>query len=195
MFRNWAKLLIKSCSVECKVQGLENIDPKETYLIVANHRSIADIPIITAALPLNLRIMAKKELFSIPVFGQTMLLYDFVPIDRKNRRNAVKSLENAKKKIKTLSLLVFPEGTRSKTNQVGKFKSGALVLAESGCMILPVALEGAEKIMRPGSFGINSGIVEMTVLPPVRMAENETRQELAERLQKNISECLEAKKQ
>lgn len=192
MFRNWAKILLEICGVKCEVDGLENIDPDKTYFVVANHRSIADIPIIAAVLPLNLRIMAKKELFKIPFFGQTMLIYDFVPIDRSNRRNAVKSLENARKKMKNLSFLVFPEGTRSRTEQVEKFKSGALWLTENGCMILPVAMTGAEKIMEIGRFAINSGTVRMKILPPVRIEENETRQELAERLQKIVSDGVKS---
>ena len=192
MFRKWAKILLEICGVDCETEGLENIDPNETYFVVANHRSISDIPIIAAVLPLNLRIMAKKELFKIPFLGQTMLLYDFVPIDRRNRRTAVKSLENARKKMKTLSFLVFPEGTRSRTEQVEKFKSGALWLTENGCQILPVALTGAEKIMEIGRFAINSGKVRMKILPPVRIRENESRQELAERLQKIVSDGVKS---
>ena len=132
MFRGCTKLLMKIGGVKCDVEGIEHVDPNETYFVVANHRSIADIPIIASVLPLNLRIMAKRELFKIPFFGQIIWLYDFVPIDRRNRRNAVKSLKNAEKKMKTISFLVFPEGTRSKTGHVEKFKSGALWLTENG---------------------------------------------------------------
>ncbi|MBP5407088.1 1-acyl-sn-glycerol-3-phosphate acyltransferase [bacterium] len=191
MFRKFAKILIKICNITCDVEGLENIDPDETYFVVANHRSIADIPIIASVLPLNLRIMAKRELFRIPLLGQTMWLYDFVSIDRRNRRNAVKTLKNAERKMKYFSFLVFPEGTRSRTEKVEKFKSGALWLTESGCKILPISLDGAEKIMKTGSCVINSGRVKMKIFPPTGIMENETRQELAERLHKIVSGGIE----
>lgn len=191
LLRNCSKTLMKICGVTCYTEGLENIDPNETYFVVANHRSTADIPIITAALPLNLRIMAKKELFNIPVFGQLMRLYDFVPIDRKNKRNAAKSLKSAEKKMKYFSYLVFPEGTRY-TGQVRKFKSGALSLTENGCKILPIALIGAEKIIEPDTYSINKGNVRLKIFPPVTIAENETRHELAERLHDIISEYIDS---
>ena len=191
MFRKFAKILIKICNITCDVEGLENINPDENYFVVANHRSIADIPIIASVLPLNLRIMAKRELFSVPLLGQTMWLYDFVLIDRRNRRNAVKTLKNAEKKMKRFSFLVFPEGTRSRTKHVEKFKSGALWLTESGCKILPIALDGAEKIMKTGSCVINSGHIKMKIFPSTSIMENETRQELAERLHKIVSSGIE----
>ena len=191
LFRNCSIILMKLCGVRCFAEGLENIDPNETYFVVANHRSTADIPIITAVLPLNLRIMAKKELFRIPLFGQLMWLYDFVPIDRKNKRNAAKSLKNAEKKMKYFSYLVFPEGTRY-VGHIGKFKSGALSLTENGCKILPIALIGAEKIIEPDAYTISKGDVRMKIFPPVTIAENETRHELAERLHKIISDYIDA---
>lgn len=192
VFRHCSSVLLKSCSVRSRIEGLENITPDETYLVVANHQSIADIPLIGANIPLNVRVLAKRELFKIPVFGQAMWLYDFIAIDRKNRRRAVKSLERAQKKMKYCSYLVFPEGTRSRDGHVGKFKSGALILTEKGCKILPVALIGADKILKAGETDIHSGEVRIKIFPPTQIGENETRQELAERLQAQISSCVES---
>ena len=192
IFKNCSSVCLKTCGVSCIAEGLENITPGETYIVVANHQSIADIPIIGANLPINMRVLAKKELFAIPVFGQAMWLYDFVAIDRKNRRSAVRSLEIAEKKMRYCSYLVFPEGTRSKTGHVGKFKSGALILTENGCKILPVAIIGADKILRAGEFDIHSGKIKVKIFPPTRAEEDETRQELAERLQKLISDYVES---
>ena len=192
VFRNCSSVLLKSCGVRCATEGIENINPDETYLVVANHQSIADIPIIGANIPLNMRVLAKKELFAIPVFGQAMWLYDFVAIDRKNRRSAVKSLESAEKKMKYCSYLVFPEGTRSRDGHVGKFKSGALILAENNCKVLPVAIIGADKILKAGDINIQSGDIKVKIFQPTRINENETRQELAERLQKQISDYIES---
>lgn len=193
VFRHCSSVLLKSCRVRSITEGLENITPDETYLVVANHQSIADIPLIGANIPLNMRVLAKRELFKIPVFGQAMLLYDFIAIDRKNRRRAVKSLEIAEKKMKYCSYLVFPEGTRSRDGHVGKFKSGALILTEKGCKILPVALIGADKILKAGETDIHSGEVKIKIFPPTQIGENETRQELAERLNALISDYVESK--
>ena len=192
IFKHCSSVCLKTCGVTCTAEGLENITPGETYVVVANHQSIADIPIIGANLPINMRVLAKKELFAIPVFGQAMWLYDFVAIDRKNRRSAVKSLETAEKKMRYCSYLVFPEGTRSKTGHVGKFKSGALILTENGCKILPVAIIGADKILKAGEFDIHSGEIKVKIFPPTKTGENETRQELAERLQELISDYVES---
>lgn len=185
--RSASRLLMKICHVTCDVEGLENINPNETYFVAANHQSIADIPIICAVLPINLRILAKKELFRIPIFGQTLLLYDFVAIDRKNKRSAIKTLKLVEKKMKFCSFLVFPEGTRTENGHVGQFKSGALYLTESGCKILPIALFGLNKIMKKGSLAIHSGNVKIKIFPSTKIQEGETRHELAERLQKLIS--------
>ena len=192
VFRHCSSVLLKSCGVRGITEGLENITPDETYLVVANHQSIADIPLIGANIPLNVRVLAKRELFKIPVFGQAMWLYDFIAIDRKNRRRAVKSLERAQKKMKYCSYLVFPEGTRSRDGHVGKFKSGALILTEKGCKILPVALIGADKILKAGKTDIHSGEVRIKIFPPTQIGENETRQELAERLHELISSYVES---
>lgn len=194
IFRHCSFLLLKSCRVRSSIEGLENITPDETYIVVANHQSIADIPIIGANLPINMRVLAKKELFTIPVFGQAMWLYDFVAIDRKNRRSAVKSLERTRKKMKYCSYLIFPEGTRSRDGHVGKFKSGALILTEKGCKILPVALIGADKILKTGETDIHSGEVKIKIFPPTQIGENETRQDLAERLHDLISCYVESEK-
>ena len=192
IFKQCSSVCLSTCGVTCSTEGLENITPGETYIVTANHQSIADIPIIGANLPINMRVLAKKELFAIPVFGQAMWLYDFVAIDRKNRRSAVKSLEIAEKKMKRCSYLIFPEGTRSKTGHVGKFKSGALILTENGCSILPVAIIGADRILKAGEFDIRSGHIKVRIFPPTKIGENETRQELAERLQKIISDYVES---
>lgn len=194
IFRHCSYVLLTGCGVRCKTEGLENITPDETYLITANHQSIADIPIIGAHIPLNMRVLAKKELFKIPLFGQAMWLYDFVAIDRKNRHSAVKSLERARKKMKYCSYLVFPEGTRSRDGHVGRFKSGALILTEKGCKILPVAIIGADKIIKTGELNVHPGEVRVKIFPPTQIGENETRQELAERLNVLISDYVESEK-
>lgn len=186
--RNLFIVILKICGVKVEVEGIENVDENEKYLVVSNHQSVFDIPVIGAKLPLNLRIFAKKELSRIPCFGQLMLLYDFSFVDRKNKRQAVRDLKKAVKLMKFYSYLVFPEGTRTKDGSVGKFKSGAFAMAfDAGEKILPIAITGVDRIMKPGQLIVNPGTVKMKVLEPVSIETGESRKEIADRLQKIIA--------
>jgi 1-acyl-sn-glycerol-3-phosphate acyltransferase len=193
LVRNLFVVVLKICGVKVEVEGLEFVDENEKYLVVSNHQSVFDIPVISANLPLNLRIFAKKELSRIPFFGQMMLLYDFSFVDRKNKRQAVKDLKKAVRLMKFYSYLVFPEGTRTKDGSVGKFKSGAFAMAfETGEKILPIAITGVDRIMKPGQLIVNPGTVKMKVLKPISIETGESRKEIANRLQiliaKNVNE-------
>ena len=189
LVRNLFVVVLKICGVKVVVEGIENVDRNERYLVVSNHQSVFDIPVIGAVLPLNLRIFAKKELSRIPLFGQLMVLYDFVFVNRNNAREAVRDLKRATDKMKHYSFLVFPEGTRTKDGTVGKFKTGAISLAfDSREKILPVALVGVDKIMRPGKLIVNKGTVYVNIFPPVTLNENDSRKTVAEKLQFIISD-------
>lgn len=194
IIRNCYRIVLWICGVKVVVEGLENIDENAKYLIVSNHQSAFDIPVIGAALPLNMRIFAKKELSRIPFFGQMLLLYDFVFVNRKKRREALKDLKKASRKLRRCSFLIFPEGTRSKDGSVGKFKSGGLSIAyENNNKILPLALYGVDKIMKPGTLTINKGVVDLKIFKPVEISKNETRQDLAAKLQLQIADFVDSK--
>lgn len=189
--RNLFVVVLKICGVKIKVEGLENVNEDEKYLIVSNHQSVFDIPVIGAALPLNMRIIAKKELSRFPFFGQMLMLYDFVFVDRNNQRKAIRDLKKAANLLKHYSFLVFPEGTRSKDGYVGKFKTGAISLAfDGGVKVLPVALTGVNKIMKPGKLIVNKGTVDVKIFEPVSIDEGITRKEIAEKLHLIISEYV-----
>jgi len=189
LVRNLFIVVLKICGVKVEVEGLENVDKNEKYLIVSNHQSVFDIPVIGANLPLNLRIFTKKELSRIPCFGQMLFLYDFTFVDRKNKRQAVRDLKKAVKLMKFYSYLVFPEGTRTKDGSVGKFKSGAFAMAfDTGKKILPIAITGVDRIMKPGQLIVNPGTVKMKILKPVSIEKGESRKEVANRLQILIAE-------
>ena len=190
--RNLFVVVLKLCGVKVVVEGLENVDENEKYLVVSNHQSVFDIPVVSANLPLNLRIFAKKELSRIPLFGQMMLLYDFAFVDRKNKRQAVRDLKKAAKLMKFYSYLVFPEGTRTLDGSVGEFKSGAFSIAfDTNEKILPVAITGVDKIMKPGQLIVNAGTVKMKILKPVSIETGESRKMIANRLQKIIAENVD----
>jgi len=192
LVRFCAVMVLKLAGIKFDVTGLENITPGEKYLIVSNHQSIVDIPVIAAALPVNMRIFAKKEIARVPLFGQVIWLYDFVFVDRRSRYNSVKSVKVMAKKMKFCSFLVFPEGTRTKTGFVGRFKSACLFPAfDNNVRVLPVALLDANKIVAPGKQEVRSGTVHLKVFEPVTPLEGESRQELADRLQKIIADYVD----
>jgi len=147
--RLWAKILIKGlCMVKIEVEGSENLSHNNNYIIISNHRSYTDILVALAAVPFQFFWLAKKSLFKIPVIGQAMKACGYVPVEREKYISAVESLE----KVKTLlqngkSIWVFPEGTRTPKEVLGKFKRGAFILArQTGVPLLPIALIGTDKI-------------------------------------------------
>ncbi|MBS1518238.1 MAG: 1-acyl-sn-glycerol-3-phosphate acyltransferase [Bacteroidetes bacterium] len=155
--------------VKVTSSGQENLDSKKSYIFISNHLSYFDIPILMKAVPNNVRFIYKDSLTKIPVLGWGMYLGGYIPISRENVREAMKSLKEASKKIiKGISVVIFPEGTRSADGKLGEFKRGMFVLAEeSKVPIVPTVIIGSEKIMPRNKFKISSGEVIVKFAPPV----------------------------
>lgn len=168
--KTWAKILLWIAGVEVKILGLENINPRENYVYVANHVSGFDIPVVMASLPGQLRIVFKKELTKIPVFGWQLRIGPYILIDRENPAKAMESLEKAKKKIeKGVSVLLFAEGTRSLDGNIQQFKRGAFTLAtRSGKKIIPLTIKGTFEILPKKKFRIRPGEVKLFIDPPIK---------------------------
>lgn len=150
--------------------GLENIDKKGVYVFASNHSSQLDITALQWGVPTKLSMIFKKELARIPFFGWQLYLGPYVVVDRKDPQAAMKSLEKAKWIMdkKRISVLVFPEGTRSKTGEVQSFKRGAFYLAShSGYPIVPITINGTEKILPKGTFKLNSGTIYLHFDKPI----------------------------
>jgi 1-acyl-sn-glycerol-3-phosphate acyltransferase len=126
-----------------------------------------------AYLPANVRMIYKKEINRIPLLGWAMLATGFIPIDRSNARKAMRSLESATAKIsKGLSVVIYPEGTRTRDGSVGEFKRGMFVIAEkSGAEIVPVSLSGTFELMPRGTLKSRSGKVNMVIGKAVKYSE------------------------
>jgi 1-acyl-sn-glycerol-3-phosphate acyltransferase len=169
--KNWAKKLLKILYID--VQQIPIIeepsqfqyDKSKSYVIVANHSSFLDIPILLANLDLDFVIMYKKELEKIPIFGKGLEISPYISVLRTNPRDAVKSLDKAITMIKSgKSLLIFPEGTRSENNQLGEFKKGATRIAyKSNADILPVKITNSYKLMPKNSYLIQKGKVQLEI--------------------------------
>ena len=167
--RFWGKSILMVSRIKVSVQGYSNIDPALPYIYMPNHQSNFDIPVLLGHLKVQFRWLAKIELFKIPIFGRAMRKAGYISIDRYNRESAIKSLKVAANKIKSgVSVLIFPEGTRSRDGDILPFKKGGFVLAiDSGVPIVPVVITGTRSIMTKGKFRVNEGQVNMVIHKPI----------------------------
>ena len=167
----WGKLLVKVSGIRCEVSGIENIPKNKAMIFAANHQGAADILIVLACLPSNFRFAIKKELFNIPIFGWYLRRAGYFPIDRKLILSAYRTVENIIEYIKGGdNVLIFPEGTRTKTGELGKFKRGSLLAAlKSGAPIVPLAISGSFDLMPKGSFIMNPHPVKFSIGKPIEI--------------------------
>ncbi len=167
--RVWARSVLLISGVQVTVNGTENIDPEKSYIYMSNHQSNYDIPVLLAHLKVQFRWLAKSELFKIPIFGPAMGKAGYISIDRSDRRSAFLSLKKAAAAIrKGVSVMIFPEGTRSRDGNISTFKKGGFVLAiDSDAPIVPVVLQGTWSIMARSGLLIRPGKVCIDILKPI----------------------------
>ncbi len=153
---DWARSLLKIIQVDYKVISAEPLLFKEDtpYIFMSNHLSLYDIPILLASLPGTVRMVAKKQLFRVPIWGTAMQNSGFVSIDRENPAQALKDLDSAAQKMKTgIRLWIAPEGTRSRDGHLQTFKKGAFNLAiQTGAIVIPITLIGSDHILPAKTF-------------------------------------------
>jgi 1-acyl-sn-glycerol-3-phosphate acyltransferase len=167
--RLWSRAMLAVTGARVTYFGLENLRASQPCVYISNHQSNVDIWALICVLPVSTRFVAKEELFRIPALGWAMAGAGFVSIDRGNRSKAIRSLELAAQKIRAgRSLVLFPEGTRSRSGELGPFKKGPFHLAvQAGVPLVPVAIKGSGRIVPPHSIRVRPGPVEVRVLPPV----------------------------
>jgi len=166
--------------IKLEVTGLDNFDKNKTYVFVSNHSSQYDIVVLQKTIPNRMAMIFKKELAKIPFFGWQLAMGPYVMIDRENYEKALKSIDEAKVKMQkhNISIVVFAEGTRSKTGEIQPFKRGAFRLAtQVGYPIIPTAIVGSNKIMPKGTFKIRRGTIKVHFEKPIQSEGNVTRQE------------------
>ncbi|MBM4176910.1 MAG: 1-acyl-sn-glycerol-3-phosphate acyltransferase [Ignavibacteria bacterium] len=165
----WSNSILWISGVKVEFIGQEHLRPNESYIYVSNHVSLFDIPVVMKAIPGQLRIVFKKELAKIPIFGWQLKLGPYILIDRQNPGKAMQSLNQAIEKIKRgVSVLLFAEGTRSKDGSIQSFKRGAFTLAtRSGKKIVPVTIKGTYEILPKKKFNIKSGKVKLIIDKPI----------------------------
>lgn len=166
--RTWSWLILATTGVEVDVHGLERLQPGRTYVFVSNHQSIYDIPVIFWWIPFQLRIIAKESLGRFPVLGPHLKRTGHMLVDRSRPdRQGIFGWANALT-AKGLSLIVFPEGTRSADGRVGVFKGGSFYLAmQAGLPIVPLSIVGSRHVMRKGQLTTRPGRVTLIVHDPI----------------------------
>lgn len=168
---SWAQMMLDEARITIVVRGREHLgDGHETFILMSNHQSHFDIPVLYRAIPRRIRMVAKAELFRIPLFGRAMVAGGFVKVDRRDRQQAVQSLRDSASMLEHGTLLwIAPEGTRSVTGKLGSFKSGGFHVAlDSGHRILPIAIDGTRRVLQSGTIDLHRGHhVTVTILPPI----------------------------
>lgn len=168
--RVWSRMLLKVSGVKMQVEGLEKIDPRGTYVFIANHRSFMDIPVLLAYLPLQFRFFAKKGLFHIPFLGTHLRRSGHLPVVKDNPRASLKSMSDAVRTLREqgMSMLLFPEGGRSKDGLLQDFIEGSAYIAiKSGVPAVPVAMTGTREVLPMGSMQIMRGVVHLKIGDPI----------------------------
>jgi len=165
--RLWARVALLAAGVEVRMEGLEPLERKGPYIFMSNHQGGYDIFALQGHLPFHFKWLAKKELFSIPVLGWAMAAAGYIPIDREGTRETVKAMNEAAQKIHDgMSVIIFPEGTRSPDGSIQPFKKGGFTLAiKSKVPIVPVAIVGSREIMPKGRLTVRSGRIRIRSEP------------------------------
>lgn len=196
--RIWAKCILALSNIRITVKGLSNIKPGRSYIYMANHTSNFDIPVLQAHLPVQFRWLAKAELYKIPMFGYAMKRAGYISIDRSDRKSAIESLNRAAKIIKEgVSVVIFPEGTRSISNDLQPFKKGGFFLAvDSGVPIVPIIIRGTERIMPKNKMLIKPGRVTIEIEKPINSSNytRKTKNDLMQKVRDVILKSFEKNK-
>ena len=174
MTRLWARTVMRASGCPVVVHGRENVRLGEPQVIVSNHVSWFDVLAIASELEVPYHFVAKKELLAVPLFGPAMVAAGHIAIDRSNRERAVQSLREAGERIRhtPAAVVIFAEGTRSRSGRLQPFKKGAFLLAmESRVALVPTAVKGSWDIMPSGSWRIRPHPVHVHFLPPIPPAE------------------------
>ena len=167
----WARAVLRLAAARVTVHGLSNISSaEESYIVIMNHQSNMDIPVIVHSLPFQLRFIGKIELKKVPIFGNALIRAGHFLIDRSNLQKAMSGIKASGEALKErgVSVVFAPEGTRSSDGKLLPFKKGGFVMAiETGIQILPVTINGTKQSLAKGSLWTRSADVEVTINPPV----------------------------
>lgn len=192
--RVWAPVLLRFGPVRLQVEGRERLDPSQPYFFAANHQSWVDVPALFVALPVPLLFLAKRELARIPFLGSYMEAMGMVYVDRAARKESTRTVDQTAQRLREgLSILSFPEGTRSPDGRIRPFKTASFAAAlDAGVPVVPVALEGPARILPRDGFRARPGTIRVAIGEPIPTAglTRDARAELARRAQGEVERLL-----
>lgn len=190
----WSRSVLWFLLVPIKVTGKEHVDAKQSYVFVANHQSALDVFAVYGWLPNNFKWMMKKELRKIPFVGTACAVAGHIFVDRSNPRAALQSVELVKKElVDGISTVIFPEGTRTKTGEMGRFKQGAFKIAmDLNLPVVPISLSGFYQAMPSGSFFVSPRArVHISIGKPVDLSQFEDINQAMAYLRDRVEEGLD----
>ena len=186
--RLWGRLLLRVGGVRLTVEGLEKIDSHGSYVFVANHRSFMDTPVVLASVPVEFRFFAKRGLFAVPFLGTHLKRAGHLPVDRGDARASLKTMTQGAQLIRErkVSVLLFPEGGRSK-GAMREFKEGAAYVAiKAGVPVVPLGISGTREVLPMGSNYVRPGRVGDPI--PTSELKSQDRSRLTEILRQQVAE-------
>ena len=191
----WARAILAASGLRLTIEGAEHLSTAEPRFYVGNHQSALDIPVILAALDGGARFMAKESLFRIPVFGWAIRRIGHAPIDRASARTAHDSLQKMLVRLRRhpISLVVFPEGTRSTDGRLLPFRKGAMKICQrAGLGIVPFSIDGSLAVVKRGEFRVRPGPVRLRLAAPIPAADAAamSADELLERVREAVEQGL-----
>jgi len=189
--RLWGKIALLVNRVKVRVEGIEHLKGEGPYIFMSNHQGTYDIFALLGHLPFQFRWLAKKELFSIPFFGWVMAAAGYVSVDREGTRKTVEAMNEAAQKIREgMSVVIFPEGSRSPDGSIQPFKKGGFTLAiKSKVPIIPISIIGSREIMPKGKLAVTSGEIRIRIDHPIETQNYslKDRKSLMEKVRQTIS--------
>jgi 1-acyl-sn-glycerol-3-phosphate acyltransferase len=193
--RQWSGSIVRRASIDLHVDGLEHAEPGESFVLMSNHQSLYDVPVIYQALQRRIRMVAKKELFQVPIWGRAMRRAGFIALDRTNRERSRETLQASANVLHAgTSIWIAPEGTRSRSGELGPFRKGGFHLAlQSGVRILPITVIGTRKVLPAKGAKITNGCsVRVVVHQPIdpKLYGEERRDQLIEAVRNAIASSL-----
>ncbi|SMC24394.1 1-acyl-sn-glycerol-3-phosphate acyltransferase [Clostridium acidisoli DSM 12555] len=194
MVNGWARYTLKIIGVKVNIKGLENL-PKENCLFVSNHQGNADFLVLMSELDKHLGFLAKKEILKIPVIRTWMKEMHCVFIDRENIRESLKAINKGIENLNNgYSMLIFPEGTRSKSHKLGEFKKGSMKMAlKASVPVVPLVIDNSFKVFEEGKGKLKASIINMSILEPINVNDltKEEKANLADIIKNKIEKELQ----
>jgi 1-acyl-sn-glycerol-3-phosphate acyltransferase len=195
-FWGWGMVRLGGATGGVVTRNIEKLSNLKGAILMANHESNLDPPLLIGLSPQPVRFVTKQSLFYVPLFGQAMWVLGMIPVDRGRRDRAIQALEQAAEKIaQGRVVLVFPEGTRSPDGEVARFKKGGFMLAlQAGVPIIPIGIAGTRQLLSPGDCSVRFGQAAVSVGEPILTAGLDTsdRQAIMDQVRAAISVEREA---